>query len=234
MPGASWQDPPRGAADRHRGAGRGRQAHAGRRAGGGAGRARGPGRPVAFPRYDADVHAELVRDALYGRLGDLGARCTGWRAVRAGPPGRRRRSCAARWPSTTCCWSTGTSPPTRPTARPGCTRTPTASSWPGCGTLEIERFALPVPDHQLLLAVPRAVAAERAAHRERTEPRPRARRLRVRRRPAAAHRGGVRAAGRPGVAVAVDGARRRAGPTPARSSPLTCSGESTGRAGGPS
>ena len=29
---------------------------------------------------------------------------------------------------------------------------------------------MPVPDQHLLLAVPRAVAAERAAHRERTEP----------------------------------------------------------------
>ena len=36
--------------------------------------------------------------------------------------------------------------------------------------LEIERFGLPVPDRHLLLDVPRAVAAERAAHRERTEP----------------------------------------------------------------
>ncbi len=35
--------------------------------------------------------------------------------------------------------------------------------------LEIGRFAVPVPDLQLLLQVPRAVAAERAAHRERTE-----------------------------------------------------------------
>ena len=26
---------------------------------------------LAFPRYDADVHAGLARDALYGRLGDL-------------------------------------------------------------------------------------------------------------------------------------------------------------------
>jgi hypothetical protein len=26
---------------------------------------------MAFPRYDLDVHAELARDALYGRLGDL-------------------------------------------------------------------------------------------------------------------------------------------------------------------
>ena len=35
--------------------------------------------------------------------------------------------------------------------------------------LEVERFGMPVPDHQLLLAVPREVAAARAAHRERTE-----------------------------------------------------------------
>jgi len=28
---------------------------------------------LAFPRYEADVHAELARDALYGRLGDLAA-----------------------------------------------------------------------------------------------------------------------------------------------------------------
>jgi dTMP kinase len=36
--------------------------------------------------------------------------------------------------------------------------------------LEVGRFCLPVPDRHLLLDVPRAVAAERAAHRERTEP----------------------------------------------------------------
>ena len=35
--------------------------------------------------------------------------------------------------------------------------------------LEIDRFGVPVPDHHLLLAPPRAVAAARAAHRERTE-----------------------------------------------------------------
>src|SRR5918996_3546776 len=27
----------------------------------------------AFPRYDSDVHAELAREALYGRHGDLAA-----------------------------------------------------------------------------------------------------------------------------------------------------------------
>jgi len=36
--------------------------------------------------------------------------------------------------------------------------------------LEIGRFGLPVPDRHLLLDVPRAVAAQRAAHRERTDP----------------------------------------------------------------
>jgi len=36
--------------------------------------------------------------------------------------------------------------------------------------LEIERFGLPVPDRHLLLDVPLAVAAQRAAHRERADP----------------------------------------------------------------
>ena len=36
--------------------------------------------------------------------------------------------------------------------------------------LEIGRFGLPVPDQHLLLDVPRVLAGQRAAHRERTEP----------------------------------------------------------------
>ena len=36
--------------------------------------------------------------------------------------------------------------------------------------LEIARFGLPVPDRHLLLDVPRAVAAQRAEHRERADP----------------------------------------------------------------
>ena len=39
--------------------------------------------------------------------------------------------------------------------------------------LEVERFGIPVPDHQLHLAVPPEVAAARAAGRERTEDRAR-------------------------------------------------------------
>jgi len=40
-------------------------------------------------------------------------------------------------------------------------------------SLEIERFGIPMPDHQLHLAVPHDVAAARAAHRERVEDRAR-------------------------------------------------------------
>jgi dTMP kinase len=36
-------------------------------------------------------------------------------------------------------------------------------------SIEIDRFGLPAPHAQLLLRVPVAVAAERSAHRERTE-----------------------------------------------------------------
>jgi dTMP kinase len=36
--------------------------------------------------------------------------------------------------------------------------------------LEIGRFRLPLPDRHLLLDVPRSVAAQRAEHRERTQP----------------------------------------------------------------
>ena len=145
----------------------------------------------------------------YGRLGDLadsvhgdGACCSRWTAAR--PP----TTCARRWRSTTSCSSTATSPPTPPTAPPGCTRTPAGSSSPGCTALEIERFGLPVPDRHLLLDVPRAVAAQRAAHRERTDagrardptsPTPGCRTARRRCTASSPRR----------VAGAVDGARRR-------------------------
>ena len=65
--------------------------------------------------------------------------------------------------------------------------------------LEVERFGIPVPDHQLHLAVPPEVAAARAAVPG-ADRRPRPRRLRGRRRPAEAHGGGVRRARRGGVA----------------------------------
>ena len=62
---------------------------------------------MAFPRYGVDVHADLVRDALYGRLGDLSDSVYGPALLfaldrRAAAPrdpraaGRQRRA---------CCWT---------------------------------------------------------------------------------------------------------------------------------
>ena len=199
-------------ADRHRGPGRGRQAHAGRPVDRGHGRGRGAVGRWAFPRYDADIHAELVRDALYGRLGDLGASVHGMALLfaldrrDAGP--RLRDALAAhdavlvdRYVASNAAYGA---------ARLGQDAAGEFVAW--VRALEIDRFAVPVPDHQLLLAVPREVAAQRAAHRERTEPGRGAGLVRVRRRPAAAHRSGLRPAGRRVLAVA-SGPRWTAAPT---------------------
>jgi dTMP kinase len=124
---------------------------------------------IAFPRYDADVHAELARDALYGRLGDLAASVHGMALLFA----LDRRDAADelrvardrhdvvlvdRYVASNAAY--------------GAARL----HQDACGefvdwvrALEVDRFGVPVPDHQLLLAVPRAVAAQRTQHRERTE-----------------------------------------------------------------
>ena len=154
-------------------------------------RARRPRHDVAFPRYDADVHAELARDALHGRLGDLAdsvhAMAVLFALDRRAAADDLRAALAGhdvvlvdRYVASNAAY--------------GAARLHQGA----CGefvawvrALEIERFGLPVPDRQLLLDVPRAVAAERAAHRERTRTRPRPRPLRVRRGPAGPHRATV-------------------------------------------
>ena len=78
-----------------------------------------------------------------GRRRRLRARDGG--AVRAGPARGRRRPPRRRWPVTTSCSSTATSPPTPPTARPGCTRGPAASSWRGCTRWRSSGSASPSP-----------------------------------------------------------------------------------------
>ncbi len=123
----------------------------------------------AFPRYDVDVHAELVRDALYGRMGDLGASVHGMALLfaldrRAAVPQLHR---ALREHDVLLVDRYVASNAAYGAARLGQDAAGEFVAW--VRSLEIDRFALPVPDHQLLLAVPRAVAAERAAHRERTE-----------------------------------------------------------------
>lgn len=125
---------------------------------------------VAFPRYDADVHAELARDALHGRLGDLAdsvyAMAVLFALDRRAAGDDLRTALAGhdlvlvdRYVASNAAYGA-------------------ARLHQGAGgefvawvhDLEIGRFGLPVPDRHLLLDVPRAVAAERAAHRERTEP----------------------------------------------------------------
>src|SRR5689334_13302817 len=123
---------------------------------------------VAFPRYAADVHAALARDALHGRLGDLADSVHGMAVLfaldrRAAVPGLRDALAAHdvvladRYVASNAAY--------------GAARL----HQDACGEfvewvreLEIDRFGLPGPARQLLLDVPRAVAAQRAAHRERT------------------------------------------------------------------
>jgi dTMP kinase len=125
---------------------------------------------VAFPRYADDVHAELVRDALYGRLGDLTDSVHGMAVLYA----LDRRAAAAglraalaehdvvlvdRYVASAAAYGA---------ARLHQDAAGEFVEW--TRALEIDRFGIPVPDHHLLLAVHREVAAGRAAHRAATEP----------------------------------------------------------------
>ncbi len=124
----------------------------------------------AFPRYDEDVHAELVRDALHGRLGDTAGSVYGMTLLfaldrRAAAPAIRDALAGNdvvlvdRYVASAAAYGA---------ARLHEDAAGGFVAW--VRELEIERFGVPVPDRQLYLRVPRAVAAGRTAHRERTEP----------------------------------------------------------------
>jgi dTMP kinase len=124
----------------------------------------------AFPRYDEDVHAELVRDALHGRLGDTADSVYGMTLLfaldrRAAAPAIREALTANdvvlvdRYVASTAAYGA---------ARLHQDASEGFVDW--VRELEIGRFGIPVPDRQLYLRVPRAVAAGRAEHRERAEP----------------------------------------------------------------
>lgn len=121
---------------------------------------------MAFPRYGRSVHADLVRDVLYGRLGDLAHSVYGAALLFA----LDRRDAADeirdllsrndivlldRYIASNAAYGA---------ARLGA---------PDVGTdfpewvraLEVDRFGEPLPDHQLLLATPADLAAERARGR---------------------------------------------------------------------
>jgi len=125
---------------------------------------------LAFPRYDADVHAELARDALYGRLGDLADSVHGMAVLfaldRRAAAGELRTLLGShdvvlvdRYVASNAAYNA---------ARLTQDADGEIVEW--VRRLEIERFGIPVPDHQLLLATERALAAERARSRAAADP----------------------------------------------------------------
>jgi dTMP kinase len=125
----------------------------------------------AFPRYDEDVHADLVRDALHGRLGDLTDSVHGMSVLYA----LDRRGAADgirddldrfdvvlldRYIASNAAYGA---------ARLRQDADGEFVAW--VRDLEVGRFGLPKPDLQLLLRVPAGVAADRAAAREQREDR---------------------------------------------------------------
>jgi len=130
---------------------------------------RGQGRTVAtvaFPRYGIDIHADLVRDALYGRLGDLTDSVYGSallfaldrRAAGDGIRdllGRNDIVLLDRYIASNAAYGA---------ARLGGPDVETGfPQW--VRALEVDRFGEPVPDHQLLLDTPAEIAADRARGR---------------------------------------------------------------------
>lgn len=124
---------------------------------------------LAFPRYGRDVHADLIADALHGRLGDLGASVHGMATLfaldRYGAAGDIRAALTThdvvlldRYVASNAAYGA---------ARLDQDAGGEFVAW--VRELEIDRFGLPVPDLHLLLRVSPAVAAQRSAHRERTE-----------------------------------------------------------------
>lgn len=125
---------------------------------------------LAFPRYGVDVHADLVRDALYGRLGDLSESVYGLALLFA----LDRRAAASeirellqgndlvlldRYVSSNAAYGA---------ARLGAPEEPNEfPQW--VLDLEIGRFDLPRPDRQLLLATPVELSAQRARSRAETD-----------------------------------------------------------------
>lgn len=120
----------------------------------------------AFPRYGESVHADLVRDALHGRLGDttdsVHAMSLLYALDRRGAADALRADVAEhdvvlldRYIASNAAYGA-------------------ARLRQGAGgefvewvrALEVDRFGLPTPDLQVLLKVPTAVAAERAVRRE--------------------------------------------------------------------
>lgn len=124
----------------------------------------------AFPRYGENVHADLVRDALHGGLGDLASSVYGMAALfaldRLDAREAIRRDLEThdvvlvdRYVASNAAYGA---------ARLSQRADGAFVEW--VRALEIDRFALPVPSTQLLLRVPVELAARRAQRRERELP----------------------------------------------------------------
>ncbi|MPY97350.1 MAG: dTMP kinase [Actinophytocola sp.] len=120
----------------------------------------------AFPRYGEDIHADLARDGLHGRLGDLTESVNGMALLFA----LDRRAAAEqlradldradivlvdRYVASNAAYGA---------ARLRQDADGEFIDW--VRALEVDRFGIPVPDEQLLLRVPVEVAADRARSRE--------------------------------------------------------------------
>ncbi|HEX4226097.1 MAG TPA: dTMP kinase, partial [Pseudonocardiaceae bacterium] len=125
---------------------------------------------LAFPRYEADIHAQLVRDALHGGLGDLADSVHGMAVLYAlDRLGARDQILAERAEYDVLLVDRYIAS----NAAYGAARLHQDADgefvrW--VAGLELDRFDLPAPDLHLLLRVPVAVAAHRAAHREAADP----------------------------------------------------------------
>lgn len=124
---------------------------------------------AAFPRYDADLHAELVAEALRGGHGDLADSVYGMAVLYALDRRYAAEALCAdlrqhdvvlldRYVASNAAYGA---------ARLHEDVHGDFVAW--VYALEVQRFALPRPDLQLLLRVPTLLAASRAEHRERTE-----------------------------------------------------------------
>lgn len=120
---------------------------------------------MAFPRYGADIHADLAREALHGRLGELAGSVHGMAMLfaldRHGAADQlralqRRHDVVLldRYVASNAAY--------------GAARLHEDAGGPFVDwvrELEVDRFGVPVPDVQLLLRVPLSVAAARARRR---------------------------------------------------------------------
>jgi dTMP kinase len=126
---------------------------------------------LAFPRYGASVHADLVRDALYGRLGDLSASVYGTALLFALDRRGAKEQIAAlaaahdlvvldRYTASNAAYGSAR---LRAPGAPDGHAADGFAEW--VQELEMGRFGLPVPDRQILLSTAPELAAARARGR---------------------------------------------------------------------